>query len=498
MHANGTTRQLKVLYLAAEAYPLIKVGGLGDVAGSLPRAVRAVAHQGTEPPIDIDIRLVLPFHGGIQRHGRSLRRLVSFSLALPGGSLPVKAWETRLDEVPVYLLSGAPISQEAPVYSDGAGVDSYKYTYFSLAALELSRALAWTPDVVHANDWHTALALYAMRREEAPTFACSAGLLGVHNLPYMGDGSGAALRAFGLPPADDERLPRWARSTPLPLGLLAADHIVTVSPQYAREILTPEYGAGLDGFLARRKDSIHGILNGIDTRQWDPASDTALAANYTAETLERRAANKATLLDEFGLQEGERLPLLAVVSRLEAQKGIDLLPPALEALAGEAWQLIILGSGSRELEEAMRQFAGRFPERARAALRFDSGLSRRLYAGADMLLLPSRYEPCGLSQMIAMRYGCLPVARAVGGLRDTIHDAPGSTGTGFLFAEATPQDFASAIRRALDVYQDAALWERMQRNAMAQDFSWERSAKEYIHLYLHASKEAKQKRRRSP
>lgn len=494
MHTIATTPQLKVLYLAAEAYPFIKIGGLGDVAGSLPRAIHAVSRQESGLPIT-DIRLVVPFHGGIQRHGRSLRRLATFNLPLPSGLLPVEAWETRLDEAPVYLLSGPPITQDAPVYSSDAGVDSYKYTYFSLAALQLAQALEWIPDVVHANDWHTALALYALRLREGGDFGASAGILSIHNLPYMGDGSGAALHAFGLPSATDESLPWWARSTPLALGLLAADHIVTVSPQYAREILTPAYGAGLEGFLSGRIERLHGILNGIDTRQWNPATDLVLAANYTSAHLERRQANKTALLEEFGLPADERVPLLTVVSRLEAQKGIDLVPAALDELADEPWQAILLGSGDPQVEEALRQLAARYPQKARAALRFDSGLSHRLFAGADMILLPSRYEPCGLSQMIAMRYGCLPVARAVGGLRDTIRDAAQPQSTGFLFNEATSQEIASALRRALLLYQDAPRWERMQRNAMAQDFSWERSAVEHIHLYLQASQEARQQRR---
>jgi starch synthase len=302
----------------------------------------------------------------------------------------------------------------------------------------------------------------------------------------MGAGAGPALQSFGLPPALQSPLPLWAQDLPLPLGLLTADHIVTVSPTYAKEILTPEYGSGLEGFLQSRADSISGILNGINVEEWDPALDSTLAAQFNRDNLTARALNKGGLLRELGLHETSlALPLLGIISRIEAQKGIDLVPGALRLIDDLPWQAIILGTGEPELEAAIERLADRYPGRVKAAFRFDPLLSHHIYAGADCLLIPSRYEPCGLTQMIAMRYGCVPVARATGGLIDTIQDFDFSEhGTGFLFKRPTVEVFSGALRRALEVYQKQNAWRRIQQDGMAQDFSWERSARQYLKLYL--------------
>ena len=472
---------LKVLFLAAEASPFVKIGGLGEVAGSLPKAIKELAP--VQEATAVDIRLVIPFHGAIQRQAHPFRHLASFTVPSPQGDIPSQALETELDGLPVYFISGPPIPQDAPVYTADPAIDGYKFTYFSLAVLELARTLDWAPDILHANDWHTAPAIYALKVRQDPFFANTASLLGLHNLPYLGEGAGPALDAFGLPPSEDGRLPWWAQHLPLPLGLLHSDHIVVVSPHYAREILTPEYGVGLEDFLKSRLQSITGILNGLDTSLWDPATDSALAANFTEDALQARDANKAALARELDLNPDPKIPLLAMVSRLDPQKGVDLVPVALRLLAKEPWQLVILGTGTPELEEAVRELEAEYPNRVRTAIRFDAMLSRRIYSGADALLIPSRYEPCGLTQMIAMRYGCVPVARAVGGLRDTVHDHHAKVRTGFLFARATSKDLASLLRRVFTVYENKEIWQALQRNGMSQDLSWKRSATQYQHLY---------------
>jgi starch synthase len=309
-------------------------------------------------------------------------------------------------------------------------------------------------------------------------------------LPYLGAGAELALAGFGLPAAVDSPLPWWAQDLPLPLGLLTVDHIVTVSPTYAREILTPEFGSGLYEFLRTRTDSITGILNGIDLERWNPETDTALAARFGRHNLSERRANKMALQEEFGLERDLSIPLLAMITRIDNQKGVDLLLEGLRQLASspeaesEPWQVVLLGTGIQSLEETARQMEVSFPRRMRAVIRFDAALSRRLYGGADALLLPSRYEPCGLAQMIGMRYGCVPIARATGGLRDTIldNDHQGAA-TGFLFTEPSPEALAGCIRRALIVYRDQKRWETLQRNGMLQDFSWTRSARRYLSLY---------------
>ena len=470
---------LRILFLASEADPFVKIGGLGDVAGSLPRALKTL-----DPALDI--RLVIPFHGAIQRQDYELRTVAVFDVPIADGAIRAEALLFDLAGLPVYLIGGAPIARDAPVYTADPGVDGYKFTFFSLAALQLAQEMEWAPYVLHANDWHTAPAIYALSlgRDDYSTLQDTRTLLGLHNLPYLGIGAGGALAAFGLPPAVGSDMPAWAQYLPLPLGLLAADHIVAVSPNYAAEILTPRFGSGLHEFLAGRAGDISGILNGIDTARWDPAADPHLVLNFDLHNLTQRANNKTALINEFGLDMDPGRPLFAVVSRLDYQKGIDMLPDALHQVSSEDWSLIVLGTGDPTLEAAVLQLEIDYPARARSAIRFDSALSHRIYAGADALLIPSRYEPCGLTQMIAMRYGCLPIARATGGLADTItdHDQSG-TNTGFLFEDAASEDLAAALRRALIAYQDQDQWRVMQRNAMLRDFSWQRSAEQYLALY---------------
>lgn len=475
--------ELKILFLAAEAEPFIKIGGLGDVAGSLPQALKELG--------GVDVRLAIPFHGAIQRHAISqpsytLSRTATFEIPYQDGSAHVEALATEINGMPVYLIAGDLISADAPVYTIDPGVDGYKFTFFSLAALEVTRRLDWAPDVVHANDWHTAPALYALwlRREQDDFFRNTASLMGVHNLPYLGIGASQALSAFGLPPATNSKLPEWAQHAPMPLGLLAADHIVAASPTYAQEILTAEFGSGLEDFLATRKASISGILNGLDTDKWNPATDEAIIAQYDADHLDRRIENKRALVIELGLNPDPTIPLLGMVTRMDPQKGIDLVPAALRLMKQQAWQAIILGSGIPQVEASMRKLEKEFPERVRVAIRFDAMLSRRIYAGADLFLIPSRYEPCGLTQMIAMRYGCIPLARATGGLKDTIQKfQPKGHGSGFLFKNPSPEDLARALRQALRTYAHPEVWQCIQLRGMSQDFSWERFARQYAQLY---------------
>jgi starch synthase len=268
------------------------------------------------------------------------------------------------------------------------------------------------------------------------------------------------------------------------MGLAAADQIVAVSPTYAREIMTPEFGCDLQGFLQTRQSKISGILNGIDTQLWDPATDVALPANYDNRNIDARVKNKRTLLKEFQLDYEKNTPLIVLISRLDRQKGIDIVLEGLRMIPDDPWQAILLGTGDKRLEQDCIDLEKEMPHKVRAAITFDAALSRRMYAGADILLMPSRYEPCGLSQMFAMRYGCLPVARATGGLVDTITDPKTrSPGTGFLFSRIDPRSFVQTLRRAFDAYCQRDVWRAMQANAMDLDFSWQRSAEQYVKLY---------------
>lgn len=460
--------------MASEADPFVKVGGLGDVAGSLPLALQAL------PDAALDVRLVIPFHNVIRIESFPMQREVEFTIPRDGVDVPVEVFSTELQGLTVYLISGEPIRQVETVYDSDPLVDGEKYIFFSLAALEMARRLNWRPDVIHANDWHTAVSLYALRyRAEDRFWARTKAVLSVHNLCYMGAGSEEILTAYGLPPVDAPKLPAWGRHVPMPLGLWAADKIVAVSPTYAEEIQTPEYGCGLERFLLSRRKQVTGIINGIDTTLWDPSNDTFLPVNFTVRKLPSRNGIKSALQSQFGLQLDPTIPLLGMVTRMDQQKGVDIAVGALRSLPDEPWQAVLLGTGNTDLETAARHLEMDFPSRVTAVLRYDGKLAHQIYGGSDILLMPSRYEPCGLAQMIAMRYGCIPVARATGGLRDTITEAH----TGFLFAEASASAMAGALQRAMAAFSDPDGWREMQKAAMAEDFSWERSALEYAALY---------------
>ncbi|HUF37071.1 MAG TPA: glycogen/starch synthase [Anaerolineales bacterium] len=472
------SRPDRILFIAAEATPFVKVGGLGDVAGSLPRALR---------DLGFDLRLALPLHPQIERDRYRLERLARIEIPSRHGEIPAEVFYTEVDALPVYLVASPLIPAEGPVYSTDSGRDGPKFVHFCLAALAIAGHTGWQPDLIHANDWHTAVAPYVqlLRRESDPVLARTASLLTVHNLPYQGEGAGAALAEFGIPPATGSPLPWWAQDRPLALGLLAADHVNTVSPGYAVEMQTEAFGAGLDGFLRQhRAGRLNGILNGLDLAAWDPATDAALTVNYNRDNLKEKAANKAALQREAGLKVDPEIPLFGIVSRMDEQKGIDLAVEGLRLVRDRAWQAVILGTGNREIEAAAISLAEQNPGRARVWIDFNDALGRRIYAGADVFLIPSRYEPCGLTQMIAMRYGAVPLASAVGGLKDTVRDySEGGDSTGFLFRNPSPFEFADAILRVIEVFGDRRRWRGLQLRGMKQDFSWDGPAKLYRDLY---------------
>jgi starch synthase len=477
---------LRVLFAAAEAVPFVKVGGLADVTGSLPAALSSLPVDATHGR-PIDVRLVIPFHAVISRSWPGLRLETEYTVPHPQGGIKAQAYRTESNGVPVYLISGEPIPTEGTVYSLDTQKDGEKFTFFSLAVLELCVALGWQPDIIHAHDWHAALTIHmlARRRRTDPFFYSTKSMFTVHNLAYMGAGTDKALTAYQIPKSTERRLPPWGRFQPLPMGLASADLITAVSPTYSREIMTAEFGCGLETFLQARAGSVTGVLNGLDLVINDPAADPAISQNFTIESLAKRQVNKLALQKEFGLETNGDIPLIILISRFDYQKGIDLAVEALVQLTEGNWQAILLGSGDPVIEATARQLESDLPDRVRVAVRYDANLSHRMYASGDMLLIPSRYEPCGLTQMMAMRYGCIPVARATGGLRDTISDNPDpNLSTGFLFEGTTAQALAATVRRALVAFADKSAWSERQRTAMRQDFSWTRSAQTYLNLYL--------------
>jgi starch synthase len=468
-------QSLKILYLAAEATPFVKVGGLGDVAGELPLALRGLG---------LDVLLALPLHSTTDASGVRIERSARCQIPTTEGLLEAAAHLGRLGGLPILLVDGEPVRSTAGVYAD-AQANGRKFGFFSVAALEACRALGWQPDVVHANDWHTgpAVCWISARRPADGFWKSVATVLTIHNLGFMGAGSESALTLHDLQPAVDPLLPEWAQRLPLPVALLTADWLTAVSPTYAEEIRGPELGFGLEGLLRARSERLRGILNGIDPERWDPQTDLALPAMFSREDPEGRVRNRQALCAELGLSAEASIPLLSMVTRLDPQKGVDLALEALEIISNAPWQFILLGTGEPALEESARRFAELHRGRVRLVQRFDAALSRRVYGGADMLLVPSRYEPCGLAQMIAMRYGCIPIVRATGGLKDTVLDDDAGKGTGFIFQEPTPAGLARAIQRAISAYSDRNRWRELQRRAMGVDFSWRRSAEKYAALY---------------
>ena len=489
--SSGPT--LNVLFIASEAVPFIKVGGLADVAGSLPLALKNL--QFSHPPhqVDLDVRLVLPFHPIIQKESLGLEQIAEFSIQTITDVIQVQAFTCEFKGLPVYLIGAPPFDQETAVYSADLEADGYKYVFFSIAALELARNLGWKINILHANDWHTATAGYALSlwRNSDPFFHQVTSLLTIHNLPYLGSMTSSALKDFRLPTATRSALPAWAKNMALPLGLLTADSIIAVSPEYSKEILSAEYGSGLHTFLRTRANVITGILNGLDTEKWDPSMDPHISQKYSSADLASRIINKTFLQEQFGLEVNPRIPVLIMVTRMDPQKGVDLAVDALRELLQTSsdqtppLQMIFLGMGNTALEDETRRLEHDYPQHVRARIMFDDRLSHCMYAGADMLLMPSRYEPCGLSQMIAMHYGCVPIARATGGLCDTLQDVANSDQpTGFLFKSADPETLSHTISLALQLYlEDPVAWQAIQIRGMQHDFSWDRSAKEYLKIY---------------
>lgn len=478
-------QRINILFIASEADPFVKIGGLGDVAGSLPTTIRSLSDAETK----YDIRLAIPYYGVLKKKLPNLTRIAEFPLHTGSLTIQTSVYEYELKGMPVYFIDGAPIKEEDPVYGTNFVADAEKFIFFSLACLELPRILKWKIDILHANDWHTAIAIHQLATSPVSRTGSpfTSKIITIHNLPFMGTGSEDALTKFGIEPADDPSLPVWARTLPLPMGLSGADYLVPVSQTYAQEILTPDFGCGLETFLSQRKDQIIGILNGIDPLIWNPETDELIASDYNTEDISGKARCKAALQAEVGLQETNRIPLLVLISRMDQQKGVDLAIDALRSIGNLQWQAVILGSGDPRLEKAALDLQNAFPNKVKVKILFDSAFSHRMYAGADILMMPSRYEPCGLSQLISMKYGTIPVARATGGLKDTIKDtSKRGIGTGFLFSEANAAETARALKRAINTFSTPIEWQAVVKLAMSQDYSWANSAREYCSLYQQA------------
>jgi len=479
---------VKVLFVTSECVPFAKTGGLADVSGALPRVLAARG---------IDVRVVMPLYAGFDWGG--LERLDG-TVVVPmgwGGRAYAGVRMGRLpgSQVPVYFLEHHAFFDRPYLYGppgEAYGDNLARFAFLSRGGLALAKALGWIPDVVHANDWQTALApAYVNTVEHGGPLASAATLLTIHNLAYQGVFGGDALPVTGLgwEHYRGEELEHFGALNLMKGGCAHATLLSTVSPTYAREIQTPAFGYGLDGVLAGRSHDLAGILNGIDIHEWDPTTDPHIAAPFSADDLTGKAECKGALQKEAGLPVRDEVPLFGLVGRLTSQKGVDVLAHALDRLLDLDLQLVLLGTGDREAEHFFGTMAARRPDRFAAWLHFDNGRAHRVEAGSDFFLMPSRYEPCGLNQLYSLRYATLPVVRATGGLADTVvnFDEATGDGTGFCFADLTPEAVHDTVGWAVATwYHRRGDIEQMRRRAMAQDFSWDHAAGEYEVLYRRA------------
>jgi len=471
---------MDVLFVASEVAPWSKTGGLGDVVGSLPRALAARGHA---------VSVVSPRYYGIDVRKPGFEPL---NRAVSVRGEPTTLWLYRAGGVSFYFVEndryyGSRRGLYGDVHGD-YGDNAERFAYLSRAALAAPAALGFRPRIVHLNDWQTGLVPYLLRHEhgEDLSLARTRTVFTIHNLAYQGIFSKHVIPALGLPWSvfRYEAMEFYDHLSFMKAGLTFADALTTVSPTYAREILTPAGGAQLDAVLRHRAQDLTGILNGIDVQEWDPSTDPHLPAHYSADDPSGKAVDKAELQRELHLPVRPEVPLIGMVGRLAEQKGIDLVTAVLGRLATLDVQVAVLGSGERRMESTFVRASREHPERVAARIGFDEGLAHRIEAGADLFLMPSRFEPCGLNQMYSLRYGTVPVVRAVGGLEDTVEDCDGDdAGTGFKFREYHPRALWAALARALNAYRDVAAWRKLMRRGMAQDFSWDRSARGYEELY---------------
>jgi starch synthase len=471
----------KILFVSSEAYPLIKTGGLADVSGSLPIALKALGH---------DVRILIPGYASAMAAGDfkplqlpgNHQSPTLLTAPLPGSSVPVYG----LAHEGYFGRAGNPyLGPDGKPWPDNAE----RFSLLCHFAVEIAMdrmGMDWQPDIVHCNDWQTGL-IPALLSDEPQR---PATVFTIHNLAYQG--------LFPKETFVRLRLPKryWS---PIALefydqlcfvkgGITFADRITTVSPTYAEEIQGQEFGCGLEGLLSHRKERLSGILNGIDAESWNPATDPYLTIHFDRDSLAKRVKIKAMVQQNFSLPVSPETPLLAWVGRLVQQKGTDLLLDIMPNLMSMPLQMAMIGSGESRYEKSLRQWSKLFPERFAIRFGYDEGRAHLVEAGADIFLMPSRFEPCGLNQMYSQRYGTVPLVRQAGGLADTVVDATpealaNGTATGIVFAEATPDALLEAIERAMALHQDRAAWEQMQRTGMGKDFSWETSARQYVDLY---------------
>jgi starch synthase len=480
---------MKILLASSEVFPFAKTGGLADVAGALPKALQKLG---------VEVRVVMPKYKSIDEKGFTVT-YTGHRISCPVSQRLVEAEiaESTYNDVPVYLIDKDEYYYRDNLYStpDGDFIDNAeRFIFFSKAILETVKATGFVPDCIHCNDWQTALVPVFLKTlyKQDPLLSQIATLLTIHNLGYQGlfwhlDWH---LLNMGWEYFTPNFLEFYGKINCLKGGIVFSDILNTVSRGYSEEIQTPEFGSGLDGILRTRREDLYGIVNGIDYDEWNPQGDPYIPAQYNIDSVEKKKICKAELQKAFGLPIDERRPVISSISRLADQKGFDLVSEGFDRLVSLGVQYTLLGTGERKYHELFTHLAEKYPDSFSVKIAYDNAVAHLIEAGSDMFLMPSLYEPCGLNQLYSLRYGTVPIVRAVGGLDDTIRDEtenPGSN-TGFKFRDYTVDAMVQAIERALSVYRDRAQWDSVVRRCMEQDFSWEKSANEYTVLYEKAIK----------
>jgi starch synthase len=463
---------MKILFIASEAFPLAKVGGLADVTSSLAVALHDLGHEPC---------LILPRYGSMKTPVQDVRG-GDFVVSFMGHSEQVAVKMTKLKKrIPVYLLENDHYFGTEEIYTQD---DLNRFFFFSLNIPAIIAQLDLHPHIIHCHDWHTALTFLWLRKAKMKL----PSIFTIHNLAYQGSFDQQFFLDSGLSSVWHEYIPAGAPGPSLNFmsqGILLADIVTTVSPTYAAEVLTPEYGAGLEQLLNCRRRELYGIVNGIDYDEYNPATDRRLERNYDSTALERRLDNKLALQKKGGLPQNTDIPLIGMVSRLEEQKGIDLLLQAIDQFIVETKaQLVVLGQGREHYHKLLVETAVRYPERLSVFVANNEQLARLIYGGSDIFLMPSHFEPCGLGQLIAMRYGAIPVVRYTGGLADTVRDVAEGNGNGFVFRGYTASEMLWAVKRAEESFYHQAEWNNLVRHNMKLDFSWKTSASKYEELYV--------------
>ena len=468
---------MKVCFIAAEAAPFVKVGGLGDVIGSLPKALRELG---------VDARVILPLYSSIDRERFGLKYKAYQFVDLGWRHSYCGIFETEVDGVPCYFVDNEQYFNRDSIY--GQADDGERFAFFSKAALEILPALDFKSDVVNVNDWHTALSviyLDVLKSREAEFYKDMKSVLSIHNIEFQGRFNPYEMgNLFGLENKYFDALIYNGDVNLLKGAIQLADRVNTVSETYAREILDPYFSYGLDKILTVEQGKLRGILNGIDVDKFNPKTDPMIPVNYDLKTFEDKVQNKLAFQKEMDLEVNADIPLIGMVTRLTHQKGIDLILQASEEILKIGAQLVILGTGDAHYESALRSLEHYRHDRVRSILLFSNEMSAKIYAASDLFLMPSKTEPCGLSQLISMRYGTVPVVHRVGGLRDTVIPFTGVEGNGFTFESFQAGDMMDAIYRAMTCfYQSPDEWKQIIKNNLQKDVSWEQSAKKYLDLY---------------